>query len=160
MTDAVDIGAAKVGEAEQILKLQYLRYQSEAVIYDDWTIPPLTQTLWQLLQEYDSGEILVARLGGEVVGSVRAQLIEKTCHVGRLVVHPRLQGTGIGTRLMDTIEQRFAEAEHYELFTGHLSEDNLRLYRCLGYQEFRREEITPGLRMIHLRKSQESKGLG
>lgn len=157
MTDDVAIGAAKVGEAEQILKLQYLCYQSEAAIYDDWTLPPLTQTLWQLLQEYDIGEILVARLDREVVGSVRAQLIEGTCHVGRLIVHPRLQGMGIGTQLMNAIEERFAEAQHYELFTGHLSEDNLRLYRRLGYRQFRQEEITPELRMIHLRKTQENK---
>ena len=147
-----DIGPARVGEAQQILKLQYLCYQSEAAIYDDWAIPPLTQTLWQLLEEYDAGEVLVARVGEEVVGSVRGRLEGDTCQVGRLIVHPRLQGRGIGTRLMAAIEERFAEAERYELFTGHLSEGNIRLYHRLGYQEFREEEVSSRLRLIYLEK--------
>jgi hypothetical protein len=45
----VAIHRARVGEAEQILKLQYLCCQSEAALYDDYSISPLTQTLWELL---------------------------------------------------------------------------------------------------------------
>ena len=148
----VAIGAARVGEAEQILKLQRLSYRTEAALYDDWTLPPLTQTLRELLEQYYDHTILVARLGDEVVGSVRARLDDGTCHVRRLVVHPRLQRRGLGTRLMHEIEASFPDARHYELFTGHLSEANLRLYRRLGYQEFREEEISPSLRLVYLRK--------
>jgi len=38
------------------------------------------------------------------------------------------------------------------LFTGHLSEGNLRLYRRLGYAEFRRERVSDHLVLVHLRK--------
>ena len=151
MTDLA-IGAARVEEAEQILKLQRLCYRPEAALYDDWTIPPLTQTLWELLEQYEDHTVLVARLEGEVVGSVRARLEAGTCHVGRLVVHPRLQRRGLGTRLMREIEASFPEAERYELFTGHLSDGNLRLYRSLGYKEVREEEVSPALRLVYLRK--------
>jgi hypothetical protein len=47
----VAIGAARVDEAEQILKLQRLSYRTEAALYDDWTLPPLTQTLRKLLEQ-------------------------------------------------------------------------------------------------------------
>jgi ribosomal protein S18 acetylase RimI-like enzyme len=151
MRDVV-IGPARVGEAEQILTLQRLCYQTEAALYDDWALPPLTQTLRELLELYDDHTILVTRLGQEVVGSVRARLEDRTCHIGRLVVHPRLQGRGLGTRLMREIEASFPEAERYELFTGHLSEGNLRLYRRLGYEEFRKEVISPTLRLVYLGK--------
>lgn len=150
------IGLARVDEAEKILKLQYLCYQSEAEIYDDYSLPPLTQTLWELLSEYDDHTILVARLGDEVVGSVRAQLESRTCYIGRLIVHPRLQRQGLGTRLMNKIEAKFPTADRYELFTGHRSEGNLRLYRQLGYAEFRTEEMSSGPTMIYLEKSGES----
>ncbi len=149
----VEIGPARVEEAEQILKLQRLSYQTEAALYDDWTLPPLTQTLRELLEHYDDHTILVARLGDEVVGSVRAHLEDGTCQVGRLVVHPRLQRRGLGTRLMREIEASFPEAERFELFTGHLSEGNLRLYRSLGYEEVREEAISPTLRLVYLRKA-------
>ncbi len=61
----VVIRPASVGEAGQILDLQRLCYQSEAAIYDDWSIPPMTQTLPELLEEYEDHEVLVAGLGGE-----------------------------------------------------------------------------------------------
>jgi ribosomal protein S18 acetylase RimI-like enzyme len=148
----VAIAPARVDEAGQILKLQRLSYRTEAALYDDWTLPPLTQTLRELLEQYDDHTILAARLGDEVVGSVRARLKDGTCYVGRLVVHPRLQRRGLGTRLMREIEASFPAAGRYELFTGHLSEGNLRLYRRLGYQEFREEAISPSLRLVFLEK--------
>lgn len=148
----VAIGPARVGEAEQILALQRLSYRTEAALYDDWTLPPLTQTLRELVEQFEDHTILVARIGEEVVGSVRARLEDGTCHVGRLVVHPRLQGRGLGTRLMREIEAFFPEAERYELFTGYLSEGNLRLYRRLGYEELREETLSPTLRLVHLAK--------
>jgi ribosomal protein S18 acetylase RimI-like enzyme len=151
MTEVI-IGSARVGEAGQILKLQRLSYRTEAALYDDWEIPPLTQTLRELLEQYDDHTILVARLGDEVVGSVRARLDDGTCHVGRLVVHPRLQRRGLGTRLMREIEASYPDARRYELFTGHLSAANLRLYRRLGYQEFREDAVSPALRLVYLEK--------
>ncbi len=146
------IGPAERREAEQVLALQLLCYQSEAALYDDWTIPPLTQTLFDLIQEYDTHRILVARLGDEVVGSVRGRLRDQTCHVGRLIVHPRLQRRGLGGRLLGTIECVFSEATRCELFTGDRSEHNLRLYLRHGYRECRREVVSPRLSLVYLDK--------
>jgi ribosomal protein S18 acetylase RimI-like enzyme len=67
-------------------------------------------------------------------------------------VHPRLQQRGLGTKLMHAIEGYFSEAERYELFTGHRSEQNLRFYRRLGYKDVREEVISPSLRLVYLEK--------
>jgi ribosomal protein S18 acetylase RimI-like enzyme len=146
------IAPARVREAEAILKLQYLCFQAEAELYNDYTIAPLTQPLADLLAQYDTHRILVIRSGEEVVGSVRGQLVDETCQISRLCVHPRLQGRGLGTRLMHAIEADMVEAKRFELFTGHLSEQNLRLYRRLGYTDFREVTISPDLRFIYLEK--------
>ena len=42
------IERAKIEDAKEILDLQKLAYQSEAEIYNDYTIPPLTQTLEEM----------------------------------------------------------------------------------------------------------------
>ncbi len=149
----IEIGSAGVSDAESILGLQLLCYQSEAEIYDDHEIPPLTQSLGDLLHEYDTRLILAAHRQNEVIGSVRGYLEDGTCHIGRLIVHPRLRRRGLGARLMYEIEERFATANRYELFTGHLSEENLRLYRRLGYSEFRREVVSPRLQLVYMEKS-------
>lgn len=148
----VAIGPALVREAEEILKLQYLCYQAEAALYDDYALPPLTQTLADLLAGYDTHAILVARLGGAVVGSASGRMAGDTCHIGRLIVHPRLQRRGLGTRLLRAIEGHFHTAARYALFTGHRSEGNLRLYSALGYGRVREEAIAPHLRLVHLER--------
>ncbi len=155
MNTDLTIGPALVREAEHILKLQYLCYQSEATLYDDYTLAPLTQTLADLLSDYDTHHILVARLGAEVVGSIRGRLVDDTCHVGRLIVHPRLQRRGLGARLMCALEEQVA-ADRYELFTGHRSEGNLRLYRHLGYTVVREDAVAPHIRLVYLEKHHTS----
>lgn len=134
---SVTISAATDDDAEQILKLQYLCYQTEAELYGDWRIEPLTQTLADLRAELAEGCVLVARLGEEVVGSVRATVdADSTARISRLCVHPRMRRHGLGGRLLTRIEERLAAeraAKRYRLRTGHRSDVNLRLYRKCGY---------------------------
>src|SRR5581483_11033920 len=54
---------ARVRDAEAILKLQYLCYQTQAALYNNYTLDPLTESLTDLLFKYDTHGILVARLG-------------------------------------------------------------------------------------------------
>lgn len=134
---SVTISAATEQDAEQILKLQYLCYQSEAELYGDYRIEPLTQTLQELRAELSAGCVLVAWLGEEVVGSVRGTVdADSTARISKLCVHPRMRRHGLGGRLLARIEERLlAEraAKRYRLFTGGRSEGNLRLYRRYGY---------------------------
>lgn len=135
---SVTISAATEHDAEQILKLQYLCFQNEAAQYGDYGIEPLTQTLDDFRVESRSCTVLVARLGDEVVGSVRGTVDgDGTARIGRLIVHPRLQRHGLGGRLLAAIEDSLAAegaAKRYHLVTGSgRSEGNLRLYRRYGY---------------------------
>jgi len=136
---SVTISAADTGDAEQILKLQYLCFQSEAEVYGDYAIAPLTETLDSLRAQMSEGCVLVARLGSEIVGSVRAVVDSGgTARIGRLCVHPRMQRHGLGGRLLSAIEDRLAEdrdTRRYHLVTGQRSEGNLRLYRKCGYTQ-------------------------
>ncbi|MFH8580107.1 GNAT family N-acetyltransferase [Streptomyces zaomyceticus] len=158
---SVTISAADAQDAEHILKLQYLCYQSEAELYGDWSIEPLTQSLDALRAELDEGHGLVARLGDEVVASVRARLDEDgTVRIAKLIVHPRMRRHGLGGRLLDGIERHFADtterpapsAKRFRLFTGHRSEGNLRLYRRKGYAQVSTREVGPRLTLVTLEK--------
>ena len=65
------------------------------------------QTLEQLQQETVAKVVLKALQGARIVGSVRASVQGGTCQIERLIVHPELQGRGIGTRLMHEVEACF-----------------------------------------------------
>ena len=93
------IKQAIMSEAEDILELQKIAYQSEAELYQDWNIPPLLQTLHQLQLEFENHKIIVATFNDEIVGSVRGYVDQGTLHIGRLIVHPDFQKQGIGSQL-------------------------------------------------------------
>ena len=143
---------AAVQDAAEILALQKLAYQSEAELYDDYTIPPLTQTLDEIEAAFDWQLFLKATVEGRIIGSVRAHAKEGTCYIGRLIVHPDCQNQGIGTGLMREIENRFEQAKRYELFTGDRSERNLYLYSKLGYKPFRQETLTNRVVLVFMEK--------
>ena len=70
---------------------------------------------------------------------------------GTTLVDPEFQGLGIGKKLLDAIERIYPE-RRLELFTGHLSLDNLRLYQKLGYVFFKEKQIHQNLKFIYLYK--------
>ena len=146
------IERAQVEDAAIILNLQKLAYLSEAEIYNNKSIPPLTQTLEEIRAEFDNQIFLKALIDERIVGSVRAYQTEGTCHIGRLVVHPKFQNRGIGSRLMNEIEGAFEKAKRLELFTGDNSERNLYLYHKLGYREFRRKNFQDSFVLVFLEK--------
>jgi ribosomal protein S18 acetylase RimI-like enzyme len=152
VSSSVSIAQANREDAAAILELQKLAYQSEARLYDDWTLPPLTQTLESLLTEMSHSRTLKAKADDRLLGSVRAREEQGCCHVGRLIVHPDAQGQGIGTRLMQAIEGEFPRAARFRLFTGSRSEGNLRLYRRLGYRRTHDKVLSPAVTLVFMEK--------
>lgn len=146
---------ASIDDSAAILDLQKLAYQSEAAIYEDFSLPPLTETTEEWRSHFSSRVVLKAVEQGSIIGSVRACQDGKTCHIGRLVVHPDYQRQGIGTQLMNQIEASFEAVERFELFTGHRSANALRLYERLGYRVFKREPVHDRLVLVFLEKTRK-----
>jgi ribosomal protein S18 acetylase RimI-like enzyme len=146
--ELVELGTSDAGE---VLTLQRAAYVTEAQLYDDLRLPALVQTLDELRAELGVSRGLGVRLGSRLVGAVRTREDGGRVHVNRLTVAPDLQGRGLGSRLLDAAETGTGAAEA-ALFTGHLSLANLRLYERRGYVEQRREDVHPGLTLVHLTK--------
>jgi ribosomal protein S18 acetylase RimI-like enzyme len=143
---------ANVSDAQKILYLQILAYQSEAAIYNDYSIPPLIQTMDEMETDLRQQVVFKVTIDDRLVGSVRGFLQDGTCHIGRLIVHPEFQNRGIGTTLMSSIEQHFSEVNRFELFTGNRSERNLYLYQKLGYRIIRTDHLNDKVTVVFLEK--------
>ncbi|MGH3239697.1 MAG: GNAT family N-acetyltransferase [Spirillospora sp.] len=150
----VVIERAVPADAGEVLTVQRAAYVAEAQLYGDPFIPPLVESFEQLRKVLGGDAVVLkAVLDGRLVGAVRAQFSDHTCLVGRLVVVPDLQGRGIGGRLLAALEDEVAgRADACVLFTGHLSDTNLRLYRRVGYTETHRERVAAHLTLVHMRK--------
>lgn len=146
------IERAQSGDAGEILTLTRAAYVSEAQLYGDPFIPPLVESVEQVRKVIADGIVLKAVEDHRIVGAVRGRLAGTTCLVGRLVVAPDRQGAGLGTALLNALHEQAAEATAFDLYTGHLSEGNLRLYRRLGYRETSRERMDDHLTLVHLRR--------
>lgn len=143
-------------DAEELLKVQRLAYQSEAELYNNFEIPPLKQTLSEIMVQFSTHIFLKAISQGKIVGTVRAVEEDGTCHVGRLAVHPEMQNKGIGTALMKEIEQYFTP-RRFELFAGSKSAKNIRLYQGLGYNIYKTSKYGCGdIEIFYMEKMRES----
>jgi GNAT superfamily N-acetyltransferase len=143
-----------VDDAGEVLTLQRAAFVQEALIYDTVDMPPLTQTLDEVRGELEENLGCVALDGQRMVGCVRARVDGDLLLVGRIAIAPDQQGAGLGTELLAAVEQRGREAgaTTAELFTGSLSEANIRLYEREGYEESERVPGDDGTEQVFLRK--------
>ena len=147
-----EIKKAERIDLKKILELQYLAYQSEAALFGGKKIPPLTETLEEVVDEYEQGVVLkMVDSDGRIIGSVRAKAEEGTVYVGKLMVHPDYQKRGYGTRLLLSIEKYFSE-NRFELFTSTRSLSNIKMYSRVGYDSFETKDIDDELSFIYMEK--------
>ena len=146
------IKQAEKSDLKIILELQYLAYQSEALLCGNFNIPPLTQTLEELEKEFEESLILkTLDPHHTIIASIRAREDKETVFIGKLIVHPLHQGQGLGTQLLLEIEKRFP-FKKYSLFTSSQSIRNIRLYEKLGYQIVKKIKTTDLLTFVYLEK--------
>lgn len=148
----VEIITAEPKDAKEILELQILAYQSEAKLYNDWSLPALTQTIESLQQELQDSIILKALIQRNIVGSVRSKVENGVCKIGRLVVRPDYQRQGIGTALLNCIETMQENIVGFELFTGSKSLSNIRLYERQGYVKSHTKNLSESVTLIFMAK--------
>ncbi|MFF7291936.1 GNAT family N-acetyltransferase [Microbacterium sp. NPDC008134] len=133
------------------MTIQRAAFVSEAQIYGSADMPPLTQTLDEVRAELATGTGFAARIDGRLVGAIRYRESDELLLIGRIAIAPDMQGEGIGRALLDAAEQA-STAPQAELFTGSLSEANLRLYEACGYEESERIPQGDGTDQVFLRK--------
>ena len=155
----------RLPDAGELLTLQRAAFLSEAQRYRDPFLPPLRDTLDDMLAVLHDPDVtvLVAVMSsdceqghrGRIVGSARFALVGDTGRVGRIIVAPDLQGRGLGSALLQAVqsEAQAAGLRDLELFTGKASSQNLALYRRHGYVDGEAGTDDRGVTLQVLRKA-------
>src|SRR6478609_4368927 len=130
----VVLSPIQVADAGEVLTIQRAAFVSEALIYGSADMPPLVQTLDELEAELEDADGWVARIGSRIVGAIRTREADGVLLIGRIAIAPDVQGSGVGGMLLAMAEEHSGATEA-ELFTGSLSEANIRLYERYGYEK-------------------------
>ncbi|MCL3859888.1 GNAT family N-acetyltransferase [Actinotalea sp. K2] len=154
MSTEVSIRPVTAEDAGELLTLRRAAFVTEAQVYGDPSIPPLTQTLAELRADLATDGVIT--LGGwaghRLVGSIRVLLEGQKATLGRLAVAPDLQGQGIGTQLLLAILPYLPEdTSEVWVFTGRDSVHNLALYEKHGYTH-QHDQTAGDLTYAYLRK--------
>ncbi|MDM7831912.1 GNAT family N-acetyltransferase [Cellulomonas edaphi] len=156
MTQAdLDIRPVVLEEAGELLTLRRAAFVTEAQQYGDPHIPPLTQTLDELVDDLQADGVIT--LGGwhghRMVGSIRVLVEGGKATLGRFAVAPDLQGQGFGTQMLLAILPYLPDGiEEVWVFTGRDSVQNLALYAKHGY-EHQHDQTAGDLTYAFLRKT-------
>jgi len=140
--------------AGELLTLRRAAFVTEAQTYGDPNIPPLTQTLDELIADLERPDVVTlgAWQGHRLVGSVRVELEDGKATLGRLAVAPDLQGLGIGTQMMWAVLPHLPEeTTEIWVFTGKDSKQNIAMYQANGY-EHQHDQVAGDLTYAYLRK--------
>ncbi|MBP6660962.1 MAG: GNAT family N-acetyltransferase [Chitinophagales bacterium] len=84
--------------ADKILQLQKLSYQTEAELIKFYKIPPLIETLNQLINSTE--KFIVYETSNEIVGFLSYQINQEKLEICRLAICPNYFKNGIATKLM------------------------------------------------------------
>lgn len=154
MTSEPEIVLSRISPADagEVLTIQRAAFVSEALIYGTADMPPLTQTLEEVRAELADAIGWVARTDERLVGTIRVRETVDLLLIGRIAIAPDMQGSGIGRALLEAAEDD-SEAPQAELFTGSLSEANVRLYESCGYRITDRVDQDDGTSQLFMRKA-------
>lgn len=136
LDDGTPIVRATPGDAGEILTLQRACWLQEAQANDTLDIPALQESLDDVRAWLGEWDTWVVRRAGRLVGAVRGRLEDDhTWDIGRVMVAPDLQGSGLGRILLEHIQAVApAGVTSYVLFTGAASARNQRLYKKAGFR--------------------------
>jgi ribosomal protein S18 acetylase RimI-like enzyme len=125
---------ADLGEAERILRsafTPYIQRLGREIAADAYAF---------LVASIDRGDLYLATDGGGTVGVAVTERRGEGLYLDRLGVDPGLQGTGLGSFLLERVEEiaRSAGLRELSLETAEMAEGNVRLYRRFGFEIVRR----------------------
>jgi SAM-dependent methyltransferase len=146
------------GVAAEVLTLQHAAYRVEAELIGDDRIPPLHETLDELLAATDL-QWRGIHIDERIVAAMAVTGVGRQCDIDRLIVDPAYARQGLGRSLVEAVLHHSVVT----VATGALNMPAKALYESLGFRVVRDLEVLPGLSITefertnsHLRTSFDS----
>ena len=148
--DEVNIEDADDADDESTLRISVAVLEQAEAVYDilqrafaeQATLNPpsgvTSESLESIAAAIETGQTVVALLDGELVGTVRYNLLPDSIYLGRLGVAPEHRRSGVATALVEWCQQVLAPAEGRRAIDVEVRAalpSNVSLFRGLGFSE-------------------------
>jgi ribosomal protein S18 acetylase RimI-like enzyme len=154
--DDLIISQANSDDMGTILDVQKKAFITEAELYGNYNINPITQTLEDLIIECKDKIVLKATIDNKIVGTIRANKCEEGCWINKLAVLPEYRGLGIGNDLLNNVQEYFLDTKKFILGTGVKSTFNIKLYEKNGFRIIREISTPDEINMVIMEKTIEN----
>jgi GNAT superfamily N-acetyltransferase len=145
--DVEQLDLSADGVAEAVLELQRSAYRIEADLIESDDIPPLHETLGDLIEAPVAW--LGIRKGGDLVAALAYSSNGQTIDIDRLVVSPKMMRRGLGSALLRALPS----GRRTSVSTGSRNEPAHRFYIAHGFVPVGETEPVPGLRVSHFERA-------
>ncbi|MEH7109247.1 MULTISPECIES: GNAT family N-acetyltransferase [Bacillaceae] len=127
---------------QRLFSLQRSSYLIEAKLIDFYDIPPLKETIKDLV---DSGEQFIGFFDeDELVGALSYTMVGQELTICRLIVDPNHFRKGIAQKLLINLEENNNEISVFKVSTGRDNFPAIRLYLKNGFKWTSDMEVAPG----------------
>ncbi|MEW9050166.1 MAG: GNAT family N-acetyltransferase [Neobacillus sp.] len=135
---------------QELFSLQRIAYLIEAKLIDFYDIPPLKESIEELLE---CGETFLGYFeDDELAGAVSFTKKGEELTICRMVVHPNHFRKGIGQKLLKSVEELESAIPIIRVSTGRDNFPAKKLYQKNGYQLEKEIEVAPGFYISSFKK--------
>lgn len=135
---------------QDLFELQRASYLVEARLIQFNDIPPLKETLEELME---CGETFLGYFEeNELTGALSYTIKGEVLTICRMVVHPNHFRKGIAQKLLSSLEEDHADIYVYKVLTGKNNIPAKNLYQKKGFLLVKDFEVEPGLFISNFEK--------
>ena len=154
MSTGLQIRAATADDAGSISAILIEAFSELRESYTAEAFKAVTPAEDEIVRRLDEGPIWVAEKDGEILGTVSAVPEPEWLYIRSMAVRPNVQGLGVGSRLLNAVEEYATENgfDRLFLYTTYFSPRAIKVYEKRGFIRGRDTTAdewfgTPGLAM-------------
>lgn len=140
-------------EAPILLEIQQQAFEADLRMYEDITSSPVNEPLDRLQYKIQHYEHFTIWHNTEIIGGIDIRKLPNNHYrLNRIFIADAYQNNGLGTQIMQLIENAFPDARSWTLDTPHLNTRNHHFYEKLGYAKIGEHKISDKLTLFDYEK--------
>lgn len=140
-------------EAAILLAIQKQAFQADLLTYQDVTSSPVNEPIERLQYKLAHFKHFTIWFDEKIIGGIDIRKLPNNHYrLNRIFIADALQNKGLGSQIMQLIEDEFPDAHSWSLDTPHLNTRNHHFYEKLGYVKIGEHKISEKLTLIDYEK--------